>query len=77
MRKEFIGYEFSLIDDHADGHIVVYEVSVGWFILRMEVLNMEGLSPSFEILGKGNFGVVIPAKIGKQEMVVKRMYPIV
>ena len=63
IRKTFVQSRFDVVDDQADGHYVIYEASIGWYIMRVETLNLRGKAQSMKTeFGKGSFGVVFPGQ---------------
>ena len=57
LRENFIDQKISLYQDKIDTHITNYQVSLGWFIFDIHVLNLRGPVKEWGYpIGKGGFG---------------------
>ena len=42
IREDFVEEEITFLRSRNDGYIMHYQVSLGWFIFRIDVLNIQG-----------------------------------
>ena len=74
MSDKFEKRRISLIVDKINTQITHYQVSLGWFIFRVDVLSLEGVVKEWgKPIGKGGFGEVMTGyTYGRKVYVVKR-----
>ena len=46
VRESFITEQVNIVEEYGEGHFILYEVSLGWFIMRIETLNLKGKAPN-------------------------------
>ena len=60
IRKDFVDEKMSLMNEKVEGHITQHQVSLGWFIFRVDVLNIRGRAKEWGTpIGSGHFGHVM------------------
>ena len=60
ISDKFVEERIDLIEDKGETSITHYQVSLGWFIFRVDVLNLKGEAREWgKPIGKGGFGQVM------------------
>ena len=57
INEEFVEEKINLIQDKGETSITHYQVSLGWFIFQVDVLNLKGPAEEWgKPIGVGGFG---------------------